>query len=109
VSERAIQQYREIGLLKAVGLTPGQITSSIVSTHAVLAIIASTLAVPLGIALNYALYALATGATDDPAQFAPWWWLVLIPVGATLLAILATILPARIATKSTSAAALRYE
>jgi putative ABC transport system permease protein len=103
------ERTRDFGILKTIGLTPRQIASSVVSTHVVLAIIASALSVPLGIALNLALYALATGATDNPAQLAPWGWLVLIPVGATLLATLATILPARIATQSTSASALRYE
>jgi putative ABC transport system permease protein len=103
------ERTRDFGILKTIGLTPGQIAFSIVSTQVVLAIIASALSIPLGIALFYALYALATGTTDDPAQLAPWWWLVLIPAGGVLLATLATILPARIATKSTSAAALRYE
>jgi putative ABC transport system permease protein len=103
------ERTRDFGILKTIGLTPTQIASSIVSTNAVLAIIASALSVPIGIALYYALYALATGATDDPVQLAPWGWLALIPAGATLLATLATILPARIATKSTSALAFRYE
>ena len=103
------ERTRDFGILKTIGLTPGQIASSILSTNAVLAILASALSVPLGIALYYALYALTMGATDDPVQLAPWWWLVLIPVGVMLLATLATMVPARIATKSTSASALRYE
>lgn len=103
------ERTRDFGILKIIGLTPGQIASSIVSTHAVLAIIASALSVPLGMALYYFLYALATGATDDPAQLAPWPWLALIPVGVTILATLATSLPARLATESSAAAALRYE
>jgi putative ABC transport system permease protein len=103
------ERTRDFGILKTIGLTPGQIASSIVSTHALLAIIASALSIPLGIALYYLLYALATGTTDDPAQLAPWSWLVLIPCGAALLAILATILPARIAAKSSPASTLRYE
>lgn len=103
------ERRRDFAILKTIGLTPGQIAASIASSQAVLAVIASALSVPLGIALYYALYALSTGATDDPVQPAPWWWLALIPAGATLLATLAAMLPARIATESTPASALRYE
>ncbi len=46
---------------------------------------------------------------NDAPQMAPWWWLALTPVGVALMAVLATAIPARMATKITSASALRYE
>jgi putative ABC transport system permease protein len=103
------ERTHDFGVLKTIGLTPKQIASSIINTHAVLAIAASALSIPLGGGLFYVLYVIASGTTDDAPQLAPWWWLALIPVGVALLAVLATAIPARIATKTTSASALRYE
>lgn len=103
------ERTHDFGVLKTIGLTPKQIASSVISTHTVLAIAAATLSLPLGGGLYYMLYVIASGTTDGAAQMAPWWWLVPIPVGVALLAVLATAIPARMATKITSAAALRYE
>jgi ABC-type antimicrobial peptide transport system permease subunit len=40
------ERIHDYGVLKAIGLTPTQITSSVVSAHAALALIASLLAMP---------------------------------------------------------------
>ena len=42
-------------------------------------------------------------------MIAPWWWLALVPVGGILLVVIATSLPARLATRIPTADALRYE
>ncbi len=102
------ERIRDYGVLKAIGLTPKQITSTLVSAHAALAVVASFLAIPLGIGLYLALVKAASGTTED-AVLAPWWTLALIPVGAVLVVVAATGLPARLATRIRTADALRYE
>jgi ABC-type lipoprotein release transport system permease subunit len=102
------ERIRDYGVLKAIGLTPTQITSTLVSAHAALAVFASLLAIPLGIGLFLALVKAASGTTED-AVLAPWWSLALIPVGTVLVVVAATSLPARLATRIHTADALRYE
>jgi ABC-type antimicrobial peptide transport system permease subunit len=102
------ERIRDYGVLKAIGLTPSQITSTVVSGHTVVGVLASVLAVPLGIGLYLALYQIA-GDTTEAAVIAPWWTLVLIPIGTVLVVVAATGLPARQATRIHTAEALRYE
>jgi len=102
------ERIHDYGVLKAIGLTPRQVTATLVSAHAALAVIASLLAVPLGIGLYLALYAVANGTTED-AVLAPWWALALTPIGAVLVVVAATIVPARLATRIRTTDALRYE
>jgi ABC-type lipoprotein release transport system permease subunit len=102
------ERIRDYGVLKAIGLTPTQITSTLISAHAALAVVASLLAIPLGIGLYLALYGIASGTTEG-AVVAPWWSLALIPIGTVLVVVAATSLPARLATRIRTADALRYE
>jgi putative ABC transport system permease protein len=102
------ERIRDFAVLKAIGLTPGQITSSVVGSHAALAFIASLIAVPLGIGLYLGLFRIA-GDMTEAAVIAPWWSLALIPVGTVLLVVAATSLPAWLATRIHTAEALRYE
>jgi putative ABC transport system permease protein len=102
------ERIRDYGVLKAIGLTPRQITSTVVSANAALALVASILAVPLGIGLYLAL-AWITGGTTEDAVVAPWRSLALIPIGTVLVVVAATSLPARLATRIRTADALRYE
>ena len=102
------ERVRDYGVLKAIGFTPGQITSTVVSAHAALALVASLLAIPLGVGLYLAMYGIAGDATED-AVLAPWSSLALIPIGTVLVVAAATSLPARLATRISAADALRYE
>ena len=102
------ERIRDYGVLKAIGLTPRQITSTVVSAHAALAVLGSLLAIPLGIGLYLALFRIAGDTTED-AVIAPWWSLALIPIGTVLVVVAATSLPARLATRIHTADALRYE
>jgi hypothetical protein len=102
------ERIRDYGVLKAIGLTPRQITSTVVSAHAALAVLASLVAVPFGIGLYLALFRIAGDTTED-AVIAPWWSLALIPVATVLVVVAATSLPARLATRIHIADALRYE
>jgi ABC-type antimicrobial peptide transport system permease subunit len=102
------ERIRDYGVLKTVGLTPGQIASSLVSAHAVLAVAAAVLSIPIGIALYLGLFQISGGDTEE-LVLAPWWWLALVPIGTVLTVIVVTGLPARLATRIPTADALRYE
>ena len=102
------ERIRDYGVLKTIGMTPRQIASSLVSAHTAVALVAAVLAIPLGLALYVAVYGIAGGSSEDRV-LAPWWWLALVPVGTVLLVVLATSLPARLATRIRTADALRYE
>ena len=102
------ERIRDYGVLKAIGLTPRQITSTVISAHAALALVASLLAVPLGVGLYLALAWITSGTTED-AVVAPWRSLALIPIGTVLVVVAATIVPAGLATRIRTSDALRYE
>ena len=102
------ERIRDYGVLKAVGLTPRQIGSSLVSTHAAVALFAALLSIPVGIALYVTIYGIAGGSSEDRV-IAPWWWLALVPIGTLLVVVAATSIPARLATRIPTADALRYE
>jgi putative ABC transport system permease protein len=102
------ERIRDYGVLKAVGLTPGQLVSSLVSAHAALALGAALLSIPMGIGLYRAVYTIA-GGDREGLVMAPWWWLALVPIGALLTVVATTDPPARLATRIPAADALRYE
>jgi putative ABC transport system permease protein len=102
------ERIRDFGVLKAIGLTPAQITSSLVSAQAALAAVASLLSIPVGIGLYLGVYRIASGSTDG-AVLAPWWWLALVPIAIPGIVTIATSLPARLAIRIPTADAIRYE
>jgi ABC-type antimicrobial peptide transport system permease subunit len=104
----SLRRTRPACVAQAIGLTLRQIVSTVVSAHAALALLASLLAVPLGIGLYLALFHIAGDASED-AVIAPWWSLALVPVGTVLVVVAATSLPARLATRIHTADALRHE
>jgi ABC-type antimicrobial peptide transport system permease subunit len=95
-------------VLKTLGFTPRQVIVSVMSGHALLALLAGVLSVPLGIALYAAVYA-ASGGSGEDRVLPTWWWLVLVVVGVVALTSAAISLPARLATRMGVAEALRYE
>ena len=95
------ERVRELGILKAVGLTPRQVVTSLVTSQATLGLVAGALGIPLGIAT----YRLVSGDPDVP----PWWWLVvLVPVALAAVAAVC-VLPARRAAGLPVPEAIRYE
>jgi len=102
------ERTREFGVLKTLGFTPRQVIVSVMSGHALLALLAGVLSVPLGIALYAAVYA-ASGGSGEDRVLPTWWWLVLVVVGVVALTSAAISLPARLATRMGVAEALRYE
>ena len=58
------ERVRELGVLKAIGLTPGQIASSLVGAHAAVALLGALASIPLGIGLYVIVYAIAGEAAQ---------------------------------------------
>jgi putative ABC transport system permease protein len=101
------ERVRDAGLLKAVGLTPRQVTASFVSSQ--LAVAAG--AVVIGIPLGLGLFRWAVGVTGGTDEFAypAWWWLALLaPLTLGVVAAIAAPFARRSAAASV-VDALRYE
>ena len=101
------ERLRDFGVLKALGLTPRQVASTLVSPYALVALLAGVVAIPVGVALYVAVFH-AAGGDGDPV-IAPWPWLALVPVATVLLVVAATSVPARIAAHAPAADVLRAE
>jgi ABC-type lipoprotein release transport system permease subunit len=102
------ERIRDLGVLKAIGLTPAQITASLVSAQALLATFAALLSIPLGIGLYLAVLSLTSG-TVHGAVLAPWWYVALVPVAVAAAVAMTTSLPARLAAQIPVIEAVRYE
>lgn len=94
-----LQRSREIGLLRALGFTGGQVRAMILAESVQMSVAAVGLGLALGIFYGWAAaqsmfgFVLADGGLVAPAV--PWLLVVLCLVGAVVLAVGATILPAR--------------
>ncbi len=99
------ERTREIGMLRAVGMTRRQVRSMIRHESIVTALIGAALGIPVGIVL-----ALMVGKAIQFSAFAvPWGTLVVFVIAAILAGLLAAILPARRAAKLNVLEALQYE
>ena len=103
------ERIRDFGVLRAIGLTPNQVTSSLVSVHSAIALISSLISIPVGLALYLAIYWLASGSSDTKLVTTPWWWLVAVPIAIPFATAVASSLPARLAAQIPPADAVRYE
>lgn len=106
------ERVRELGVLKAVGLTPRQIMLGVAAGMSVQALLAMLLSIPLGIGVLTVLWGYAFQQVGgDSAIGLPlnWLWLALLLPGAFLLALVGSALPARHAGRVPVVEALRYE
>ncbi len=104
-----LARTREIGMLRAVGTTRGQIRGMVVAEALLLAAVGVAFGIAGGVALGYALvYALNSTMYVMPYYF-PWSGIVVAIVSGFSFALLASIIPARTAAKLDIVAALHYE
>lgn len=103
------ERIRDFGVLRAIGLTPNQVMSSVVSAHSIIAFTASLISIPAGVGLYLAIYRLASGSSNTNVVFAPWTWLIAVPILIPLATALVSSLPARLAAQIPAATAVRYE
>lgn len=92
------ERTRELGLLRAVGMTRAQLRSSVRWEAAIIALLGTALGLVLALAFSYSLIR-ALGPQGFSSFRVPGTPLVVIVVGFALLGILASILPARRAAK----------
>jgi putative ABC transport system permease protein len=102
------ERVRDFGVLRTVGFTPHQVSSSLVGAHTAIAFVAALVSIPLGVGLYVGVYGLA-GGDRSGLVVAPWWWLGLVPVAAAVAVVLATGLPARASARTAITDALRSE
>ncbi len=104
------RRRRDLALLKTLGFTEGQLAASVAWQASVAVAIGVVVGVPLGIALGRILWFLFARQVDAvPATSVPFLPLVLIAVGAILLANLVAAIPGRIAARTPTALLLRAE
>jgi putative ABC transport system permease protein len=99
------ERTRELGMLRAVGMTRRQVRSMIRHESIVTALIGAVLGIPVGVVL-----ALMLGyAIEYPAFTIPWGTLVVFVIAAVIAGIIAAIFPARRAARLNVLEALQYE
>ncbi|MBA2385041.1 MAG: ABC transporter permease [Actinobacteria bacterium] len=101
------ERTREIGMLRAIGMTRRQTRRMIRQESIITALIGAALGLPLGIFLA----ALVNRALDEyDLRFSiPWWQLLILTGVAIVIGILAAITPARRAAKLDPLRAIAYE
>ena len=99
------ERTREIGMLRAVGMTRRQVRNMIRHEAIITALLGAALGIPVGIVL-----ALMVGkAIDYPAFTIPWTTLIVFIVAAIIAGLVAAIFPARRAGRLNVLEALQYE
>jgi putative ABC transport system permease protein len=99
------ERTRELGMLRAVGMSRRQVRRMIRHESVVTALIGAALGIPLGIALAWLI-----GRAINFSAFAlPWTQLASFVIAAVVAGILAAIFPARRAARLNVLAALQYE
>jgi len=99
------ERTREIGMLRAVGMTRRQLRAMIRYEAIVTSLIGAALAIPLGIVLA----AMVGKAIGYAAFTIPWGSIVVFVIAAVLAGLLAAIFPARRASRLNVLEALQYE
>jgi FtsX-like permease family len=101
---------RDLALLKALGLTPRQLSSIVAWQSTVAAIVGIVLGIPLGIVIGrqlWILFAQNIDAVPDPTV--PVLSMILVVLGSLFFANLVAALPARAAARTPTAILLRVE
>ncbi|HEY6312588.1 MAG TPA: FtsX-like permease family protein [Streptosporangiaceae bacterium] len=108
------ERVHDLGVFKAVGMTPRQTVAMVVCSVAGIGLVAGLIAIPAGIAVhNYVLPVMGHAAqTDVPPSvlnaYHPW-ELVLLALAGLVIAVVGALLPAGWAARTRTAFALRAE
>jgi putative ABC transport system permease protein len=107
-------RIRELGIYKAIGMTPGQTIAMVLTSTVAVGLIAGVIGVPVGIALHHYVVPLmghAAGTNLPRADVAVYRGIeeVLLALGGAAIAVLAATVPAGWAARLRTATALRTE
>jgi putative ABC transport system permease protein len=108
------ERAHQIGVFKAIGMTPRQVAGLVLIGMAALGLVAGVLAVPAGILLQHRIVPVmaagaGTGLPWSAIDVYQWWELALLALAGAALAAVGALLPARWAARSRPAAILRAE
>jgi putative ABC transport system permease protein len=102
------ERVREIGILRATGMTRPQVWRMIVVEAGVLGVVGAILGCVTGVLIGWALVALA--GSEFRLSFAPDWRAILIAAAFGIaVAMLAAVWPARLAARVSIVRAVQYE
>ncbi len=105
------EHYQDIGILKAIGLTPRQVSIMVSSSATVLLVVALVIGIPLGMLLTNVLInvlAASIQAGTIPTSTSIVGLVILLPA-AWIIVLLASYLPGRRAARLPVAEILRYQ
>ncbi len=108
------ERRRDLGMLKSIGMTPGQVTVMVVTSMAALGALGALVGVPLGIVAHRVVFpAMARAAQvafpDSMLDVYRWPVLVLLALAGIGIAALGALIPARSAARATIADVLHNE
>jgi putative ABC transport system permease protein len=103
-----IERVREIGILRAAGMTRGQVWRSVVVEAGVLGLAGALLGIALGLVVG-ALMVVLAGGRFEVASGIPWSIIGLALVLGVVVAMLAAAYPARIASRLSIVRAVQYD
>jgi putative ABC transport system permease protein len=105
-----LDQTRELGILRALGMKRQQLGKLILAQALVLAVVSCLSGTPAGVLLSYLMNLATPGLLGHHVPFRIHTWYVIVCVlGLSVLAVLAALVPARRAARLAVIDALRYE
>ena len=103
-----IERVREIGVLRAAGMTRGQVWRSVVVEAGIVGLAGAVMGVAAGVVIGFVMVALAGGRTDL-AGLVPWAIVGVSVVLGVTVAMLAAAYPAHLASRISIIRAVQYE
>ncbi|MCB9885239.1 MAG: ABC transporter permease [Planctomycetes bacterium] len=106
----ALGRMRELGVLRALGLSRSALRGSFLLEGAIVAAMSSLLTIGLSVPMAYVLVLgmNQVAALDAPVRL-PYEWFVVVPLAALLTGVLAAAVPARRALQQSPSESVRYE
>jgi putative ABC transport system permease protein len=104
-----LERRREIGVIRAVGGTRSQVRRMIRRESVLVTLVGVILGLVVGLVLAYAFVRSAASSFPGLRFVMPWQTIVIVIVGAVVVAVLAAALPARRASRLSVINAVAYE